>query len=808
MRDWSLKADDPFVLTLAADAQFCTPDYADDQCWEFHLAGGDPPALSLSTSFGRRARSMRLFPFLSLAGRNATDPGRFATAPSVRRFLPNYACVESRPFDDLALTSEAWIPESHALAGRMGITNLSATPLQVRLGIHVQLKPHETGRPASPANVRGVTVLAGRAGNLTPVLFLAGGAVLEPSAVPALAVSLTLAPGARRLVPWAHAARTSLDESFDLARAVAARAWDPELARLEMAEAEGVEFETGNRDWDAVLAFSQHAGLRSFFGPTRYLRHPSFVASRQPDLGYSERGDGRDHPSSWSGQDPARSAYVIGLTRHAAPDLALGVIRNFLNCQAPDGSIDWRPGLAGQRHGSLCIPWLADWVHAWCVQRQDWGLARESLPRLLEFYRVWFSPAHDRDQDGHPEWDHASQAYAEDSPSFGRWQPWSQGLDIRVAETVDLACALYRETAALLAMAAELGREDLRPELLAHSHQLRRALEASWSEATAAYHMVDRDTHHSAVGGRLALMRGPQRLAVGRSLQPAGRLVVVCRSEEARARTLMVIVRGRVDGRPARERLSAAEFRWFFQHGTATSERAFSQVESIEVDGVSPDMEVEIMAADFSRGDVTQLLPLWAGVPDPQRAAALVTRTLLDPARYWRAYGLPVVPADDPAYRADRQDGCGGTWMPWNAMILEGLVSYGYRREAADLFARLMDGIVAGARLEKCFHEAYNADAPQGLGERHDVAGAAPVHALLRVLGLQLTSPTRLRLEGAFPFDRPITVRWRGLEVRRERDRTRVTFPDGQRVELDGEEPRWVEQAEEAVDRGPSDRGS
>jgi hypothetical protein len=134
--------------------------------------------------------------------------------------------VECRPFDDLALTSEAWVPESHALAGRMGVTNRSTAPIQVRLGVHVQLKPHETGRPASPANVHGVTVLAGKAGNITPVLFLAGGAVLEPSPIPALAVSLTLAPGTSRKIPWAHAALQSMDESFDLARAVA-RAPDP-----------------------------------------------------------------------------------------------------------------------------------------------------------------------------------------------------------------------------------------------------------------------------------------------------------------------------------------------------------------------------------------------------------------------------------------------------------------------------------------------------------------------------------------------------------------------------------------------------
>jgi hypothetical protein len=384
---------------------------------------------------------------------------------------------------------------------------------------------------------------------------------------------------------------------------------------------------------------------------------------------------------------------------------------------------------------------------------------------------------------------------SEDSPTFGSWQPWSQGLDIRVAETIDLACALYRETVALLAMAAALGREELRPELEEHARQLRQAVDNSWSEATGCYYNVDRDTHRSPAGGRLATLRGPQRHAVGQSYDPAARLVVVCRCKEASARGLHVVVRGKAEGRPATERLTSAEFRWFFEHGVATCNRAFSHVESITAEGIPSEIEVEISAADFSRGEVTHLLPLWAGIPDATRAHDLVHRTMLDPARYWRAHGLPIVPADDPAYRADRVEGCGGTWMPWNAMIIDGLVSYGYRAQAADLFTRLMGTIVASARSERCFREAYNADSPQGLGGRHDLAGAAPVHSLLRILGIDLASPTRLRVEGKSPFDRPITVRWRGLEVRRDADRTRVMFPDGEQIELDGEESRWVVQA-------------
>jgi hypothetical protein len=161
--------------------------------------------------------------------------------------------------------------------------------------------------------------------------------------------------------------------------------------------------------------------------------------------------------------------------------------------------------------------------------------------------------------------------------------------------------------------------------------------------------MVDRDTH-APRRARLALMRAP---AAGRRPipQPEGRPV----SRRSERHGAQAQARSRVDGWPARE-LVGGRVPLVFQHGTATSERTFSQVESIEVDGVDPDTEIEFSAADFSRGDVTQLLPLWAGVPDARRAAALVTRTLLDPNRYWRAYGLPVVPADDPTYRPDRQE--------------------------------------------------------------------------------------------------------------------------------------------------------
>ena len=804
MREWSLTAQDPTVLTLAADARFGVPDYADDQVWEAQLAGGDPPAMALWTSYGRRAHSMRLFPFVTFEGRRQTDPARFTEAPRVRHVLPNYLALECRPLPQLALTSEAWVPESHVLAGRLTLTNLSPDRLTVRLGMHAQLRPLEGGQQAATISVRGVSVLAGRAGNLVPVVFVSGGAATESAPVPALGVALTLEPGARRIVPWVHAGRTTLDESFDLARATAARPWDAELARLDVAEADLLQFETGDPGWDALLTFSQYAGLRSFVGPGRYLRHASIVDARQPDQGYSERGDGRDHGLPWSGQDIGRVGTVLGLVAHAAPDLAEGLLRNYLHTQAPDGTIDSRPGLAGQRSGRLAHPRLADWVRAWCERRQDWSLARESLPRLMEFFRAWFSSAHDRDRDGFPEWDSAAHAQFPESPTFSRWPSWSQGLDIRCAETVDLGCYLLHEAEALMSLATALGRSDLMAELDMHHRQLRLALQHSWSEATGSFHTVDRDTHRSTAGGVLAAWRGAGSQTIDRSFDPPVRLIVHVACAEDSARSLRLTARGRSGDRVVSERFGVADLRWFDQHGTATGERTFTYLESIECEGLEAEPPVELLAADYSRSELTHLLPLWAGVAEARQAQVLIDRWLMDPDRYARRYGLPVVPADDPSYRPDRSGGAGGLWLPLNALLLSGLVRYGYRPQAAHLFQRIMDGLLACVRQEKALFEAYNADVPQGLGQRQDVVGAAPVEALLEILGLQLATPRRVRIEGHHPFDRPMTVRWRGLTVRREASVTRITFPDGEPIELDGDEARWVEQPDPSFDHPPA----
>jgi hypothetical protein len=99
MRDWSLGPGDPLYLSLAADSRLSTPDYTNDQIWELDMGAGEPLALTLRTTYGMRARSMRLFLRFTENGNTAQDPAEFPTPPALRRFYPNFLRVDFLPLE-------------------------------------------------------------------------------------------------------------------------------------------------------------------------------------------------------------------------------------------------------------------------------------------------------------------------------------------------------------------------------------------------------------------------------------------------------------------------------------------------------------------------------------------------------------------------------------------------------------------------------------------------------------------------------------------------------------------------------------
>jgi hypothetical protein len=234
------------------------------------------------------------------------------------------------------------------------------------------------------------------------------------------------------------------------------------------------------------------------------------------------------------------------------------------------------------------------------------------------------------------------------------------------------------------------------------------------------------------------------------------------------------------------------------EHGTATTELAFASVESVEVHGLPDEMAWELRTLDLVREDLTLLLPLWAGMVEPDQAGKIVHKTLLAPERYLRPGGLSSVPLDDPGYETVASDSRGGVNLAVNLLLAEGMVRYGYRAEAADLLRRLMGGILEGLRSDHAFRETYQPETPGGLGKRHHLGGVAPLSLFLDILGLRLRTPQRVDLEGSSPFEGRIVVRWRGIEVRKEAEDAQLVFPSGATAHVEGSKPVEVDAAGDA----------
>jgi hypothetical protein len=778
MREWNLQSGDPLSLIISADARLTNPNYFDDIAWELHFKGGEPPALAVQTTYGLRARNFRLFPRFIEGEEIRADPTDFASPPILRHFYPNFLTITYSPFEELDLVSECWVPESQAVAGRLRLTNRSNVTRWLQLELVALLTPADGGEPIAPAEIQATPVLSGVSHGLYPVIFMTGGATATRVPYPALAIGLEMLPGSSRQLIWSHAATSTKEASFELARSTAARQWEAERARIEMLNNGQVEIHSGDPDWDVAFALAQKTALSLFMGPTEHLPHQSFINIRHPDLGFSLRGDGSDYGHLWNGQAPLKAYALSGLVLPAAPQLVKGLLLNFLSTQDEHGYIDWKPGMAGQRGNRLATPLLS--TLAWKIYETegDHAFLSQVYPQLLNFVRLWFAPEHDRDGDGIPEWDHPMQSGFDDHPLFARWHTWADGIDITTVESPVLCAFLRQELQVLMRMAQILEQPEAIRELNHLAEKLTEAVEHSWDAQSATYRYWDRDTHLCNPGELISERSGTGEFHLNRNFDEPARLVLRIKAVSESTRRPLVFIHGiSPSGSHRVERITADRFQWFIGLGTATSERTYTSIESVEVQGLDPADRFTLHTANLTGEDHTLLIPLWAEMPDQERAHELVNRTITNPRRYWRPFGLPASPDRTSGQEPDIYQ---NVHIPWSILVGEGLVKYGYRAEAAELLIRMMEAIVRSLRKEGAFRRFYNTETGKGQGERDALGGLAPLSLFLDILGVRLISGQRVGLSGLNPFPWPITVKYRGLTILRQKEKTLVIFPDGQ----------------------------
>jgi len=789
MRDWSLAPGDPLYLTLAADSRLSTPDYFNDHIWELTIGGGEPSALSLRTTFGLRAKSVRLFPRFSENGKAVSNPSEFASPPVIRRFYPNFLIVDYSPLPSIDVSSEYWVPASNAIGGRLTLTNKSTATRKVRLEVCALLVPLD-GQTMTPTQMQMVHVLAGQTGGLFPVLYLTGGPAPGNGPHPSLFLDLELGPGATRQLTWVQAATAALQTSFDLARQIVARPWDAERARIELLNAsQTIHISTGDRDWDAAFALSQCAAFGLLFSSSQHLPYPSFVSSRQPDHGYSPQGDGSDYPPSWKGQTPLEAYYLASAL--PASSVAKDLLRNFLSVQQEDGTIDGKPGLAGQRGRYNAAPLLASL--AWQIYEltEDVSFLANVFPNLLNFFWSWFSPDSDKDRDGLPQWKHVLQSGFEENPLFDTWNPWSLGADIAQVHSPALEAMLYREADCLVRMADLLARNDVQVLLREQAAKLRASIEAGWGARSGLYHYRDRETGASEAGKVLFQHKGAGTVSPKLKFETPVRLLIEVHSQRSAVKRPQIRFH-QFSTKAADEVTSAGDYQWREGGAVYTTRKVYSKLAKVVIRNLDEEDTVTVRTLDLSMEDHTLFTPLWAGVPDEQRAQIMIGRALLDSKRFHRAFGVPACPSFASRLR-EAESVAQAVHLPWNLLIGEGLLRYGFRSDAARLFVRNMSAVIQSLKQNRAFSARYHAEKGVGIGERNALSGVVSVGLFLKILGVEILSANRVRLEGSNPFPWDVSVEYRGLKVIRGANSTEVIFPNGKSVTVTDLEPTVVQ---------------
>jgi len=785
MRLWTLGAADPLTLTLAADARFSTPDYSNDHIWELELGSGEPAALSLRTTYGLRARAMRIFPRFREGSAEVSNPAEFFSAPVVTAFYANFIEVRFSPFEDVEVVAEYWVPDSHSICGRLSFANSKTEDRTIEFELATSLSPID-GQNFKPQQIQAVNVLGGETGNLAPVIFLTGGPALGTGPQPSLNLKVDLGPGSKRRFSWAQAALPETEDSFILARKTVSRPFDAERARIELTNAsQTVDIETGDPAWDAGFALSQQAAFRLFFNGNETLPHPTFVTARQPDHGNSLVGTGSDHPSSWNGQSPLEAYYLASLLPRV-PALGEGLIENFIAAQDQDGSIDHKIGLAGQRSKILAAPFLASLAWKLYEQSENKNFLTEIYPALSKFFWTWFSREHDRNNDTLPEWQHPTQISFEDHPLFNTWHSWARGVDISAVHSPSLFAALYNEAESLRKISGLIGKNNDQLVLAVQVEKLREGAEACWDARRANYRYLDRDSNLALRGKILHRGKGGGEVKFKESFDNPIRLHVEIITADGAIRRPEVEISEFVTKIGDDETLTPLDFKRSNGGSAATSKKVFTKVGKVTVYNIEDDDKVIIRSVDLSGDDQTLLLPLWAGLADEKQANALVNRTLLNAEKFDRPFGLPACPVP-PTKEAEAV--CQSVHLPWNQLVIEGLLRYGYETEATRFFAHLMQGILQNLRQNNAFYQYYNAEVGTGVGERNALSGLAPTGLFLELLGVRILSDTRVKLERQNPFPWAVTVRYRGLTIKRDTHRTTITFAKGEQVEVADEVP-------------------
>ncbi|WP_128660495.1 MGH1-like glycoside hydrolase domain-containing protein [Paenibacillus sp. 598K] len=112
-------------------------------------------------------------------------------------------------------------------------------------------------------------------------------------------------------------------------------------------------------------------------------------------------------------------------------------------------------------------------------------------------------------------------------------------------------------------------------------------------------------------------------------------------------------------------------------------------------------------------------IPMWAGIPNPSQAHALVTKHMFNPETFMSKYGVRSLARHEKMYSVaatgNPSNWLGPIWMVVQYILFDALMQYGYREEAARLTAQALHLLGDDIAKHGDLHEYYDPDNGEGI---------------------------------------------------------------------------------------------
>lgn len=784
LRQWKIQQNSPYELSLSADARLCQSSYTDDQSWYLLPGVSDQPALSLQTHYGFRVGLASLVPMWQHDGRTIYQAQTYHQAPIISAFTPNYIAVEAAVLPELALHAEHIALSSQAIGGIYTLKNNSQKDIAIRLDIfgHLGMEGKEQRLAVINLSEGGHGLVLATLPTIAPIVLMERATATElagRAATPKIGTDILVTAGSSASVRFVHVGLPTLPRSLAEARAWLAQDWQGFLDSIDAANSAIPQVQTGNDDWDLVLASAYNRAVQAILRPTGNFPRETFVAARIPEYGYSKRGDGTDYPRTWEGQLPELTYLLAPVLANIDPKLAEGILRNYIALQKDNGFIEMIPNAAGSHLGLLCTPILARTAWAIYEQTGNQSFLKDNFSGLVKFFEYWLKQ--DADGDGFPEWQDERQTRYLTFPSFALGWTWAQNAHISTVESPDLLAYLLSEATALLAMAEVLGDKAAAKALKTQAAALKKALGELWNNDHYSYR--DRDTNITTSGMDL-LQDGAGDIehVLEQSLAVPNRVIVTIIGGVNHIPQITLHIRGLdKDGREVVESAQASKLYWHNRQGVYTSQTVFSKVTSIRCEGLIRVYRIWAKTMDTTGLDLNAIMPLIADVPQKQ-AAALAKLALSK--TFMQTNGISMTSIEN-RYDPANAEGAGGAWFYWQSLIGEGLIAAAHGDAVADKFKDSLDMLAKLYRENHQSSQFYHSETGRPLGETGHLAGIAPLLLFQKLIGIRVVSPNRVLISKDFSWGKSITIKQHGVSVQRTSKKIKVKFAGQKAIELD-----------------------